>query len=332
MRKLFYICSIFSILTLSACSNTSTNNTSSSSDEVTEESEIEETTEDTSSETFTIGFIPAERAEEITPNAEALADFLSEEMQMEIEIVVPTEYEPLIEGLRFENLDAAYMDSGPAYLATQKTDSEVVLAELKDGNPFYYGEVYVRAEDEEISEISDALGKNIAFTSWTGSSGFIFPIGTLVKDGYITPEGDDFVALEKAISDSFNSYIVAGGYEQALTLLVEGKVDVAAGAHDAAEVYLDEADQDKIKSIQRLGKVPSHPIVIGSHVDETTKEKFIEAMLKVNEPENNYIIQDLYGVEGLIETNTEEHLGDFGPAFESLTGVHEKVFNKHKDS
>lgn len=294
-----------------------------------EVSKSEPTTEIHVIEPFKLGFLPSERASELTPKAEALAEFLGKKMGMEVEVFVPTAYEPLIEGLRFGHLDASYMDSGPAWLAYKKAGAEVVLAELKNGNPYYYGDVFVQV-DSDISSLEEALGKRIAFTSWIGSSGFIFPIGTLVKKGLIKPQGNDFVALEKALAESFSSYIVSGGYKQALTLLVEGKVDVAAGAHDAPERFLDPENQQKIKSIERLGKVPSHPIVVGQHVSEAVKQKFVAAMLELNKPENVHIVKELYGVDGLVATNTQEHLGDFGPTFEALTGIHDKVFAKRK--
>jgi len=279
-------------------------------------------------DTFKIGFIPSERASELTPKAEKLGEFLEQQMGMEVEVIVPSSYEPLIEGLRFGHLDAAYMDSGPAWLAYQKADAEVVLAELKNGNPFYYGEVFVR-KTSDIKDLEDVKGKRIAFTSWTGSSGFILPIGTMVNRGIVELEGDDFVSLEKSLQNTFESYTVAGGYKQALDLLVQGKVDVAGGAYDAPERFLDPEDAAKIKTLERLGKVPSHPIVVGSHLSSVVKQKFVNAMLQLNLPENIQILKDLYGVDGLVATNTQEHLGDFGPAFEALTGIHDKVFNKH---
>lgn len=280
-------------------------------------------------DTFTIGFIPAERASELSPKAEILADFLQQRMGMPVEIVVPTSYEPLMEGLRFQHIDASFMDSGPAWLAYKSSGAEVVLAELKDGNPFYYGEVFVR-KDSDINSLEDLQGKRIAFTSWTGSSGFVLPIGTMVNRGIIKLVGDDFVSLEKSLQNTFENYVVAGGYKQALTLLVDGKVDVAGGAHDAPERFLDAKDRTKIKTLERLGKVPSHPILVGTHVSEETKQKFIDAMLKLNLPENMHILKELYGVNGLIRTNTQDHLGDFGPAFEALTGIQGKVLEKKK--
>ena len=278
---------------------------------------------------FTLGFIPTEKASELTPKAEALAEFLSKAMGMPVNVIVPTAYESLIEGIRFGHIDAAFMDSGPAWIACQKADAEVVLAELKNGSPYYWCEMYVRS-DSDINCLEDILNKRIAFTSWTGSSGFIFPIGTMVQRGLIEVEGQDFISLEKSLGQSFSQYVISGGYKQSLKLLIEGKVDAAALAHDAPQKYLKAEDRDKIKPIERLGKVPSHPIVVKSDMPQELKERFINAMLLLNQPEHQGFLERLYGVTGLTATNTEEHLGDFGPAFELLTGVHKKVFAKHK--
>ncbi len=214
---------------------------------------------------FTLGFIPAERADAFMPKAEALAALLEAEMGMDVAVVVPTAYEPLIEGLRFGHIDAAYMDSGPAWLAHTRADAEVVLAEVKKGNTFYYGELFTRA-GSEIDSLEDILGKKIAFTSYTGSSGFVFPMGTLIQEGLITPDGNDFASLEAALDDAVAYHTVSGGYQQSLALLLDGTVDVIGGAHDMPERFMEESERDHVSSFIRLGQVPSHPVVVASHV------------------------------------------------------------------
>ncbi len=67
-------------------------------------------------DTLTIGFIPVEKADELTPKAQALEQFLESELGIDIEVVVPTNYETIIEGMRFGHIDAAFMDTGPAWI------------------------------------------------------------------------------------------------------------------------------------------------------------------------------------------------------------------------
>lgn len=283
--------------------------------------------QDTEVTEFKLGFIPTEKAEDLTPKAGKLAEFLESKMGVEVSIVVPTDYEALIEGIRFNNLDAAFMDSAPAWLAVQKADAEVILAELEDGEPYYYAELFA-LKDSNINTLQDVVGKRIAFTSMTGSSGFIFPIGEMINKGFIRPATPDFAGLEKALQESFSSYTVSGGYAQSLQLLLEGKVDVVGGAHDAPLEYLSPEDLAKVKTVVRLGKSPSHPVVASAKLDQNLKAKFIQAMLELNKPENIAILTELYGVDGIIEAETKSHLGDLGKRVEAVTGIQQKVLEK----
>ena len=189
---------------------------------------------------LTIGFIPSEKADELSPKAESLARFLESEFngQVDVKIVVPTNYEIIIEGLKFGHIDAAFMDTGPGWIAHDRANSEVVMAEVKKGKVGYYATVWQRA-DSNYSSIDDAIGNKVAFTSITGSSGFIRPVGTLVDHGLITVEGDDIVALKKALDDSFEYHVFGGGYKAALELLLNGSVEMAFGSDIAPAKILD---------------------------------------------------------------------------------------------
>jgi phosphonate transport system substrate-binding protein len=65
-----------------------------------------------------IGFIPTERAEELTPKAQSFERYLEDKFNgtVDVEVSVPTSYEPLIEGLRFGQVDAAFLDWLPVCL------------------------------------------------------------------------------------------------------------------------------------------------------------------------------------------------------------------------
>ena len=75
---------------------------------------------------------------------------------------------------------------------------------------------------------------------------------------------------------------------------------------------------------------PDYRIVVREHDESVYELRNVEFYLDLNELENVVILESIYGVNGLAPATTEGHLGDFGPAFESLTGIHEKVFAKRK--
>jgi len=279
---------------------------------------------------LTIGFIPVEKADELTPKAESLEKFLEQKMPgVDIKIVVPNNYETIIEGMKFGHIDAAFMDTGPAWIAHNRAGAEVVLAEVVKGKINYQATVWTKADNNSINSLEDTLGKKVAFTSITGSSGFVRPMGTLVTEGHINIEGGDIVALEAALVDSFESYTFAGGYKAALQLLLNDHVDVAFGSDIAPKKYLDPVDQGKLKAVVTIGPVPSHVFVVSSKMSDGTKNVFVNSMVQLNYAENNDILRNIYGAEALLPTSTEMHIGDFGKFIDALIGLDQKILDKY---
>ena len=283
-------------------------------------------------DSLTIGFIPVEKAGELTPKAEVLEKFLESELGIDVEIVVPTNYETIIEGMRFGHIDAAFMDTGPAWITHERTGAEAVLAELVKGKVNYQATVWTLAENDSINTLEDTVGKRVAFTSITGSSGFVRPMGTLVADGHINIEGNDIVALEQALANNFESYTFAGGYKAALNLLLNGDVDVAFGSDIAPKKYLALEDQAKLRPVTTIGPVPSHVFMVSSSMSEPTKDNLVSALIKLNYDENNSILTNLYGAEALVPTTTTMHIGEFGTFIDSLTGLDQKILDKYDKS
>ena len=281
---------------------------------------------------LTIGFIPVEKADELTPKAQVLEAFLESELGVDVEIVVPTNYETIIEGMRFGHIDAAFMDTGPAWITHQRTGAEAVMAEVVKGKVNYQATVWALASNDSIQSLEDTVGKKVAFTSITGSSGFVRPMGTLVTDGHVTIEGDDIVALESALAKNFESYTFAGGYKAALELLLNENVDVAFGSDIAPQKYLELEDQAKLRPVTTIGPVPSHVFMVNSEMSESTKSALVDALTQLNYDENNHILMDLYGADALLPTTTGMHIGEFGDFIDALTGLDQLILDKYNKS
>ena len=282
---------------------------------------------------LTIGFIPIEKADELTPKAESLEKFLEEKMSgVDFKIVVPNDYETIIEGMKFGHIDAAFMDTGPAWIAHNRAGAEAVLAEVVKGKVNYQATVWTKSDNDSINSLEDTLGKKLAFTSITGSSGFVRPMGTLVTQGHINVEGDDIIALKAALVNSFENYTFAGGYKAALQLLLNDHVDVAFGSDIAPKKYLDPVDQGKLKAVDTIGPVPSHVFMVSSEMSDGTKAALVSALVELNYAENNQILRNLYGAEALLPTSTEMHIGDFGKFIDALVGLDQKILDKYNKS
>jgi phosphonate transport system substrate-binding protein len=283
-------------------------------------------------EKLTIGFIPVEKADELTSKAEVLKQFLENKLGTEVEIVIPTNYETIIEGMRFGHIDAAFMDTGPAWITHQRTGAEAVLAELVEGKVYYQATVWALATNDSIQTLEDTVGKRVAFTSITGSSGFVRPMGTLVTEGHIKIEGNDIVALESALAKNFESYTFAGGYKAALELLLNDNVDVAFGSDIAPQKYLELEDQFKVRPVTTIGPVPSHVFMVSADMSETTKKALVDSLIELNYDANNEILKNLYGAEALVPTTTTMHIGEFGTFIDALTGLDQQILDSYNKS
>jgi ABC-type phosphate/phosphonate transport system substrate-binding protein len=122
---------------------------------------------------------------------------------------------------------------------------------------------------------------------------------------------------------------MAGGYSAAMQLLVRGQVDAVFGADDAPPRFLEPADQPRVRSFVRLGRVPSHALVAARGLGEAEREAFVEAMLALTR-ERPEIYRELYGVEGVVRADTEEHLGDFARALDALPALQAQILERRR--
>jgi phosphonate transport system substrate-binding protein len=84
-----------------------------------------------------------------------------------------------------------------------------------------------------------------------------------------------------------------------------------------------------LRIVEQIGPVPSHVFVISADMPESTKKLLVDAMLGLNEDENNHILKNVYGAEALLPTTTTMHIGEFGKYIDSLTGLDQKILDAY---
>src|ERR1044071_10042954 len=115
-----------------------------------------------STKTPRVGFVPAEDAQQVMQNAQPLVDILRQELGMEIEPFVATDYTGIVEALRVHKLDVAFLAPASYVLAKNEADIKVILKSERKGIPFYYAAIITRA-DSGIKNLEDLRGKSFAF-------------------------------------------------------------------------------------------------------------------------------------------------------------------------
>lgn len=279
----------------------------------------------TTKKVVTLAIQPTAQASDIESQANELEQYLEQETGYDIQIYVPTSYAGVVEALRFGKADVAFMSAWPSYLAVEKAGATLEIAEVREviigdtltAETFYYS-YWVVPKDSPYNTLEDLSGKRAAFSSPLSTSGYVFPMKTMVETGLITVEKGKEVDPKSYFSD----VVFAGGYSQAWEALKSNKVDVSIIAGDVSEKLYREV-RENTKTIHEQGPIPSHGVVFSKEMDTDAKMKVKLAMLKMGTDDSTkQIMRKLVSAifVGFEETTAEKHLENLQSALE-MTGL-----------
>lgn len=256
---------------------------------------------------------------ELQKKANAVAAFLSKELGMPVKAQVGDDT-AAVEALRANRADVAFLSSRPALKAEQLAKARLYLAEVRDNysGRYTYSSVFVVPNNSTLKTRNNAKttleqlrGKRMAFTSPTSGSGFIFPVGELVKQG--------FVENKDRLDGFFGQVSYGGNYGKALQAVVRGQADVAVVSEYALNPpYITAEEKSQLRVLHRIPGVPAHGVVIDDDVPAQQREQIINALLKLNQSQNNQLLRTLYNSTELVRVDHNRHLA---PIREALTRV-----------
>lgn len=272
-------------------------------------SQVQTSVADTAATPIKIVFPGRSDSTNLQQKADAVVAFLAQETNLPLAAVVADDA-AAVEALRANQADVAFLSSRPALKAEQLAGSRLYLAEVRPNysGGYTYRSVFVVRKDSPLKSSDDAKaalaqlkGKTIAFTSPTSGSGFIFPVGDLVKQELV-PDRD-------RLDQFFGQVTYGGDYSKALQAVLRGQAEVAAVSEYALKPpYLSEADAQQVRILYAIPGVPAHGVAIDDDVPAATREKLVTAMLKLNQAENNALLKNLYNSTELVNVDHDQHL------------------------
>jgi phosphonate transport system substrate-binding protein len=259
-------------------------------------------------QTLKIVFPSRSGATDLQNKAKAVTNFLSKEMQQPVEAVLGDDT-AAVEALRANRADVAFLSSRPALKAQELANARLYLAEVRSNysGGHTYKSVFVVPKDSPLKSgqskatLNQLKGKKMSFTSPTSGSGFIFPVGELVQKKLV-PDRD-------RLNGFFGQVTYGGGYDKALQAVLRGQADVAAVSEYAlSSPYITAAEASQLRVLYSIPGVPAHGVSIDDDVPTTTRNKLIAALMKLNQPANNQLLQSLYNSTKLVKVNHDSHL------------------------
>lgn len=245
---------------------------------------------------LTVGFIPSQNAQILNAKVKPLQQLLSDELEVPVKVHIATNYNTMIEGLKSKKIDIAFISPVSYTLAHDAHAADVLLKSkgyLVDnkGNQthhlvdYYRSQIVVR-KDSNINHLKDLKDKKIALQDVESTSGYIYPLTTL---------------MEKGIKKSDIQIQQVKGHDQGLIALLNHDVEAVATYQDArADLKKDDPDiYQETKVIYRTKKIPNDTISVRNDMSNKWKNKISQAFINISHTKKGkQIISDIYGHQG----------------------------------
>lgn len=249
-----------------------------------------------------VGFVPSENVQQVAQNAQPIVEILQKKLAVEVQPFVATDYTGVVEALRANKLDIAFLSPASYVLAKNEANVKVILKSHRKGLPYYYAAIITHA-DSGIRTLRDLRNKTFAFGDPLSTSGHVFP-RKMFKESGIDPTKD------------FKSIIYSGGHDATVLAVLNRKVDAGAtfanftDGKDAAWVqYLkNPEEQKKIRAIAYSEPIPADNLVISANMDAGLADKIKEVFLELSrDPEGRKMLRDLYQIDGFVAATDQDY-------------------------
>ncbi|MEX8518628.1 MAG: phosphonate ABC transporter substrate-binding protein [Leptothrix sp. (in: b-proteobacteria)] len=218
------------------------------------------------------GFISTESSANLKSAWQPLLEDMSKVTGITVKAFFAPDYAGVIEGMRFNKVQVAWMGNKSGMEAVDRASAEVFAKTVgKDGTEGYYSLLVVH-KDSPLKSLADVLAQHASLTLGFGDPNSTS--GTAVPGLY---------AFSQNQVDPVKDFkrTVRASHETNLLAVVNKQVDVATNNTENTDRFaLTHPDQAKqVREIWRSPLIPSDPIVWRKDLDEAAKTKVREFML-----------------------------------------------------
>ena len=309
--------------------------------------------DETELETLTIAFEVKDDYTNVDENPQKFADYLAEELNMNVELYPIDSEGAILESLRFGNADIAFMDGAAAWVGWQQYGLDALAADQKSDGRTYYNAHAVVLKDSEMAvahldgdDSTDPFallaGKTSCHTGWLKSAGMLLPMGFLIGNGYANVIGEpndieslrstvlNFFSEDSSIPDSGTPYY---SYSGAVKCLTEGAGDVAFAKDSTISSYCGNTDasenedwclpEDDYVLLPSYGAAPSHPVMYNPELlDSALIAAIQDALVGMKDSEEGQsVLANVLNTPSIVKTTAQEHLSSYGNLVKDLPGI-----------
>ncbi len=257
-----------------------------------------------------VQLIPSRDASVLEAQRLPLEELLEEQLGMDVNVTIATDYNALIEAMAAEQVHVGLLATTAYVLAADEGAAEAILKSLRydvddNGNKLLdqplvggYKSQLVVAKDSGITSVADLKGKKIAISSFTSTSGFVWPANLLADNG-LNPETDV-------------EWLNAGGHDNAILAVYNGEADAAFTFKDARTLFEAEdfyADlMENVVFVLNTTEIPNDTISVIPSLDDDLKQEIADAFMAIAANEEGLeIIRAIYSHEGYAPVTDAEY-------------------------
>jgi len=215
---------------------------------------------------ISFGFISTESSQNIKSDWMPLIEDMEKQTGLKVKTFFASDYAGIIEGMRFNKVQLAWMGNKSAMEAVDRSNGEVFAQMVNaDGSQGYYSHLIVH-KDSPLNNLNDMFNnsKNLSFGNGDPNS----------TSGFLVPSF--YVFAQNKVDPKTSFKVVHNANHETNALAVANKqVDVATNNSENLEKFKERQPEKnkEIKVIWTSPLIPLDPLVMSKNLPEATKAK-----------------------------------------------------------
>lgn len=251
--------------------------------------------------TLTIGAIPDQDPEILARNFGLVADFLADELGVDVEFQPVTEYDAAVTGFRVGDLDLVWFGALTGVQARLQVDGAEAIAQRDIDQEFT--SVFIANVDTGIEPFDDVNGlsvvadRSLTFGSDSSTSGRLMPQSFLTQAGV-------------ALDDLDGEPGFSGSHDATIELVEAGTFEVGALSSQvwSARVASGDVDLDRVQLLFETPNYYNYHWVARPELGDDLQSRIVEALQSLDPSDaDDAVILEFFGAEAFIDTVSENY-------------------------
>ena len=228
---------------------------------------------------ITIGLIATTTAEDTQKRWQPVIDDFARYTKMEVRTVVSTNYNDILNGLKTNTIQVAWLSSKIALEAVEDNQSTVFAQMVKQDGSHGYNSVLITPAKSPIKSFEDILSNKGVYSFYDGDKSS--------TSGYLVPAYYAF-AKNKVEPERLFKTIVVGNHKKNLQAVINGQVDVATNNTEELDRLKKESPEQfsKLRVIWSSPLIPNDPLLYRKDLPAASKARIEEFFVTYGKAKN----------------------------------------------